>query len=376
MAGVYIHIPFCRQACHYCDFHFSTNQALKADMVEAILLEMALQKDYLTGESIDTIYFGGGTPSLLTAEEIQKLLSTLHQYFNINPDAEITLEANPDDLDFSTLAALRSLGINRLSIGIQTFHRAHLQFLNRVHSEEQAKTCVLEARKAGFNNISIDLIYALTNETDAEWQEDIRQALLLQPEHISSYSLTIEPKTVFGKWAKTGKLQLTADDTAARHLEILVEQLEASGYEHYEVSNFAQAGFQSKHNSSYWRGKKYLGLGPSAHSYNEASRQYNVTNNHAYLRAIKNGEVPFEKEILTRADKVNEYILTTLRTSWGCDSDYLKNELDYDLLRDQSVYLQDIIKSEYAQLNNTVLLLTKKGKLLADKIASDLFIAL
>ncbi|MCZ8215209.1 MAG: radical SAM family heme chaperone HemW, partial [Cyclobacteriaceae bacterium] len=370
MAGVYIHIPFCRQACHYCDFHFSTNQALKADMVEAILLEMALQKDYLAGESIDTIYFGGGTPSLLTAEEIQKLLSTLHQYFNINPDAEITLEANPDDLDFSTLAALRSLGINRLSIGIQTFHRAHLQFLNRVHSEEQAKACVLEARKAGFNNISIDLIYALTNETDAEWQEDIRQALRLQPEHISSYSLTIEPKTVFGKWAKTGKLQLTADDTAARHLEILVEQLEASGYEHYEVSNFAQAGFQSKHNSSYWRGKKYLGIGPSAHSYNEASRQYNVTNNHAYLRAIKNGEVPFEKEILTRADKVNEYILTTLRTSWGCDSDYLKNELDYDLLRDQSVYLQDIIKSEYAQLNNTVLLLTKKGKLLADKIAS------
>lgn len=345
-------------------------------MVEALLQEMALRRDYLAGERINTIYFGGGTPSLLATHDIEKLLAGLHKYFTVDPAAEITLEANPDDLDFSTLSALKIAGINRLSIGIQSFHDQHLQFLHRAHNADQAKICVKDARRAGFENISIDLIYALTNETDEEWRDDIRQALLLKPEHISSYSLTIEPQTVFGKWAKAGKLRITDDDVAARHLEILVEQLEANGYAHYEVSNFAQTGFQSKHNSSYWKGAQYLGLGPSAHSYNKASRQFNVANNHAYLRSIKNGEVPFEKEILSRADKVNEYILTSLRTSWGCDGDYLKNEFDYDLFHDQSAYLQDIIKSEYARLDNTVLLLTKKGKLLADKIASDLFISL
>lgn len=337
---------------------------------------MVLRKDYLAGERIDTIYFGGGTPSLLETGEIEKLLAALHQHYPVLPGAEVSLEANPDDLDFTTLTALKNVGINRLSIGIQSFHSHHLQFLHRVHNAEQAKVCVEEARKAGFTNISIDLIYALTNETEEEWRADIQQALLLNPEHISSYSLTIEPQTVFGKWAKTGKLRLTEDDVAARHLEILVEQLEASGYEQYEVSNFAKAGFQSKHNSSYWKGAKYLGLGPSAHSYNKVSRQFNVANNHAYLRSIKNGEVPFEKEILSLADKVNEYILTSMRTSWGCDNGYLKEELKYDLLLEQSAYIQDLIKNQYARLDNNVLSLTKKGKLLADKIASDLFISL
>jgi oxygen-independent coproporphyrinogen-3 oxidase len=345
-------------------------------MVEAILQEMVLRKDYLIEERIDTIYFGGGTPSLLAASEIAKLLAAIQKHFMVLPGAEVTLEANPDDLNFDTLVAFKSVGINRLSIGIQSFHSHHLQFLHRVHNADQAKNCVQDARKAGFDNISIDLIYALNNETDEEWREDIRQALLLEPEHISSYSLTIEPQTVFGKWAKTGKLRVTEDDVAARHLEILVEQLEASGYEHYEISNFAKAGFQSKHNSSYWKGAKYLGLGPSAHSYNKVSRQFNVANNHAYLRSIKSGKVPFEKEILSRADKVNEYILTSLRTSWGCDNSYLKEDLKYDLLLEQSAYIQDIIKNEYARLDNTVLSLTKKGKLLADKIASDLFISL
>lgn len=345
-------------------------------MVEAIQQEMVLRHDYLAEEIIDTIYFGGGTPSLLAASEIEKLLRSLHQHFTVLPGAEVSLEANPDDLDFTTLSALKNAGINRLSIGIQSFHSHHLQFLHRVHNAEQAKFCVEEARRAGFTNISIDLIYALTNETEEEWRADIQQALLLKPEHISSYSLTIEPQTVFGKWAKTGKLRLTDDDVAARHLEILVDQLEANGYEHYEVSNFAKPGFQSKHNSSYWKGASYLGLGPSAHSYNKVSRQFNVANNHAYLRSIKNGVVPFEKEILSQADKVNEFILTSLRTSWGCDNRYLKEELNYDLLHEQAAYIQDMIKNEYAQLDNTVLYLTKKGKLLADKIASDLFISL
>lgn len=376
MAGIYFHIPFCRQACHYCDFHFSTNQELRTEMVDGIVREMQLRKDYLNGESIDTIYFGGGTPSLLAAVEIESLLKALGQFFEITPGAEITLEANPDDLSFETLTSLKSVGINRLSIGIQSFHNHHLQFLHRVHDAERAKSCVREARKAGFENISIDLIYALTNETEAEWREDIGQALSLNPEHISSYSLTIEPQTVFGKWAKAGKLPIADDDVAARHLEILVDELERNGYEQYEVSNFAKAGFQSQHNSSYWKGHQYLGLGPSAHSYDKASRQFNVANNHLYLRSIKNGMVSFEKEVLKRTDKVNEYIMTRLRTSWGCDANYLRTEFGYDLLQDQSAYLQEIVKRGHAIIDGEVILLTKRGKLLADKIASDLFISL
>lgn len=344
-------------------------------MVAAIREEINLRQDYLGAEAIKTIYFGGGTPSLLSSEEIKALLDLIHVRFAVERNVEITLEANPDDLNSEKLASLRAAGINRLSIGIQSFHNKQLKLLNRAHDTESANACVQDARAAGFDNISIDLIYAIPDESDQLWVEDIEQALSLQPEHISCYSLTIEPQTVFGKWAKYGKLRITEDEVAARHLEILMDKLEDAGYEHYEVSNFAKPGYYSKHNSSYWKGESYLGVGASAHSYNKESRQFNIANNHLYMRAISKGTVPFEKEILSKADKINEFILTSLRTSWGCDTQRLIREFEYDLLMDQSSYISRIIETGYAQLNSVTLVLTKKGKLLADKIASDLFIS-
>jgi oxygen-independent coproporphyrinogen III oxidase len=374
VAGIYLHIPFCKQACHYCDFHFSTNQGQRTSLIMAMVKEMAIQKKYLQGEAIHTLYFGGGTPSLLFEQEFELLFSGLHKNFTLDVDAEITVEANPDDLDEPKLKMLRQLSINRLSIGIQSFHDSILTYLNRAHTSASAKQCVSAARDAGFSNISIDLIYAIPNQTLAMWKQDIAQALALKPEHISCYSLTIEQKTAFGKWAKRGKLKIVDDEVAAEHLEILMEQLEHAGYEHYEISNFAKPEFQSQHNSSYWKQAKYLGIGPSAHSYNGVSRQYTVSNNQQYLQSLEKGEVPLEKEVLTRADHINEFILTSLRTSWGCNTSQLQALYSYDLLTDQETYIEQLLKQDQATIFNKHLILTKKGKLLADKIASDLFI--
>lgn len=343
-------------------------------MVQAMVHELDLQRSYLTGEEIQTIYFGGGTPSLLTREELISLINSIHKNFAVSTDAEITLEANPDDLTSEKLSILKALGINRLSIGIQSFNNDLLAYLNRAHTAETAKKCVHEARALGFSNISIDLIYALPDESEELWRKDIEQALSLAPEHISSYSLTIEPKTTFGKWAKQGKLKITDDDIAAQQLEILMETLEVAGYEHYEVSNFAKPGFYSKHNSSYWKNQPYLGIGPSAHSFNKESRHYTVSNNHLYLKSMASHVVPVEKEVLTDEDKINEYILTTLRTSWGCNCAVLRDVYGYDLQLDRHDYLMPLLDKGYATLTDSILILTKKGKLVADKIASDLFV--
>jgi oxygen-independent coproporphyrinogen III oxidase len=374
VAGIYLHIPFCKQACHYCDFHFSTNQRQRTSLIMAMVKEIELQKNYLQGEVIHTLYFGGGTPSLLSEHEFLLLFSALHKNFTIDANAEITVEGNPDDLDELKLRMLRQLGVNRLSIGIQSFHDAMLTYLNRAHTGVSARQCVLAARAVGFSNISIDLIYAIPNETLAVWEEDIAQALSLNPEHVSCYSLTIEPKTAFGKWEQQGRLKAVDDEVAAEHLEILMEQLEHAGYEHYEISNFAKPGFQSQHNSSYWKQAQYLGIGPSAHSYNGVSRQYTVSNNQQYLQSLEKGEVPFEKEVLTRADQINEFILTSLRTSWGCNTSELHSLYAYDLLVERELYIQKMLSENQAVLLNKHLILTKKGKLLADKIASDLFV--
>ncbi len=343
-------------------------------MVKAMVQELDLQRHYLEGEQIETIYFGGGTPSLLSSLELDVLMAAIRDRFDVVKDVEITLEANPDDLSKEKLAALRGSGVNRLSIGIQTFHNTLLTSLNRAHSATDAIRSISNAREAGFENISMDLIYALPGETLEMWRDDIEKALALAPEHISCYSLTIEPKTAFGKWTKQGKLQAPDDEVAAQHLEMLVEALELAGYEHYEVSNFAKPGFYSRHNSSYWKGAYYLGIGPSAHSYNGPSRHYTVSNNHHYLKAIASGVVPLEKEILSRADKINEYLLTTLRTSWGCDCETLLTATGYNLLDEQKEYLQQLVDGEYASMDGKKIILTKKGKLLADKIASDLFV--
>lgn len=336
--------------------------------------ELRLQKDFLGNEPVNTIYFGGGTPSLLTKQEVAVLLRAVQLHHSVDPAAEITLEANPDDLTEKSLTAFKQAGINRLSMGIQSFQDDLLTYLHRAHDSTQARTTFQWARNAGFTNISIDLIYAIPDQHDAKWLLDIEQAIALNPEHISCYSLTIEEKTAFGRWAAAGKLKLVPDDDAAGQLEVLIGQLERNGYEHYEISNFAKPGYYSRHNSSYWKQQKYLGIGPSAHSYNGDIRAFTISNNPLYLKAISSGNVPAETEVLTRENKINEFILTTLRTRWGTNLITLKRIYQHDLLEQNHPYIKDLIDRGLAIMENDTLFLTQKGKFLADKIASELFV--
>jgi oxygen-independent coproporphyrinogen III oxidase len=374
MAGIYLHIPFCRQACHYCDFHFSTNTSNRAELIDCMAVEIGLQQDYLKDEPIETIYFGGGTPSLLDPHEIDSLLNTIQKTFTVAAHPEVTLEGNPDDLTLQKLRAIKSTGVNRLSIGIQSFQETVLTFLNRAHSAEAAVRCVPSAREAGFENISIDLIYAIPGMSPEEWALNIQEAIQLKPEHVSAYALTLEDKTVFGRWAAAGRIRAADDDTAAGHLEQLLEALNHAGYEQYEVSNFSLPGFISQHNSNYWRGKPYLGIGPSAHSYNLVSRQFNVRNNHLYVKALKSGSIPFELEELSLKDHINEYLLTTLRTSWGADLNKLKKEFNFDLITTNAKLIHDLVEHKLARIDDNFLKLTPAGRLLADKITTDLFL--
>jgi oxygen-independent coproporphyrinogen-3 oxidase len=374
MAGIYLHIPFCKQACHYCDFHFSTNTKLRKDVVEAISKEIKIQEDYLLGDTIETIYFGGGTPSLLLKDELKYLLDTISSNYEVSTTAEITLEANPDDLTKDKLDQLSSLGVNRLSIGVQSFDDSHLTFLNRAHTSTEALSCIENARNVGINNISIDLIYAIPSDDHSIWEKDLKQALALKPDHISSYCLTIENKTAFGNWLKQGKIAPISDEYAAQQFEILTEVLDRNGYEQYEVSNFCLPQQYSKHNSNYWKQEKYLGVGPSAHSYNGINRQYNISNNKRYVEEIGKGITPFTLDELDREDHINEYLLTTLRTKWGVNLNKLKKKHNDDLLERHREYIDDLIEQELAVLDKENLTLTNKGKLFADKIASDLFL--
>jgi oxygen-independent coproporphyrinogen III oxidase len=373
MAGIYVHIPFCKQACHYCDFHFSTNVKFQSEIVRALRNELALQKSYLDNAKIETIYFGGGTPSLLSNGEISEILEAIDEHFDIDDAAEITLEANPDDLTKDKLRALKALGINRLSIGIQSFDEFILKFLNRAHDAGMAQNSVKYARAVGFENISMDLMYSIPGQDLTAWKKNIAKALELHPEHISSYSLTIEAKTAFGKWASQKRISVPDDDISAAEMIALIETLDIAGYQHYEISNFAKPGYISRHNSSYWSGKKYLGIGPSAHSYNGNGRQFNIDNNHLYLKSIESGRVPATRETLSQEDKINDWILTTLRTSWGTDLKKLRKEYKYDLLRVHHAYVNRLVDSKLAVVDNDTLILTRSGRLLADKIASDLF---
>ena len=374
MAGIYLHIPFCTQACHYCDFHFSTNTSIKSDLVRAMGEELKLQTDYLLHESVTTIYFGGGTPSLLSQEELAYLLNLIYKIHDVHVNAEITLECNPDDLTPEKLADLKAAGVNRLSIGIQSFNDSVLKYLNRLHSADTAVSSFRWAREAGFTNISIDLIYAIPGLTTSQWKGELATAVGLAPEHISAYTLTIEKKTAFGNWVARGKIKPVDEALAAEQFELLMSELAEAGFEQYEISNFAKPSFVSRHNSSYWRGETYLGIGPSAHSFNSKSRQYNVSNNFEYVRSIKAGTIPFEREVLKVEDRINEYILTTLRTSAGCNIEKLKNDFGYDLLKDRDRYLQQLKDHQLIHIQDHCLTLTKPGKLLADKISSDLFL--
>lgn len=368
MAGIYIHTPFCKQACHYCNFHFSTSLHYKKEVLEAIMTEIAMQKDYLSGENLDTIYFGGGTPSLLEEEELTGILQTIHRHFSVTSAPEITLEANPDDISIHKLQAWQSAGINRLSIGIQSFFEEDLQWMNRAHDAEQAVNC-LELALERFNNISIDLIYGTPGLTDERWLKNMDKAIALGIPHLSCYALTVESKTPLDKLIREQKKAPTDPDVQAAQFRMGMDYLEKAGYEHYEISNFAKPGYRSRHNTSYWEGKKYLGIGPSAHSYNGESRQWNVANNQRYLKSITEGTLPSETELLTPVQKLNEKIMIELRTSEGLRLDTVDAKTADALTEKSKSY---VTRGLMIQVDNR-LCLTKEGKQLADGIASDLF---
>lgn len=381
-AGIYIHIPFCKQACHYCDFHFSTSMKKKEEMVLALAKELQLRKGEFEYEIIETIYFGGGTPSRLQIADIRFLIATIYEHYTIVENPEITLEANPDDLSESYLLELKAIGVNRLSIGIQSFFEEDLKLMNRAHDSAQAKKC-LEIATRYFDNISLDLIYGIPDPSqngeqakqmsNERWQQNIETALSFGIPHISSYALTVEPKTALNKLIQTGKVASPNDEVAQEHFMILVETLEANGFVHYELSNFGKKNYFSRNNSAYWLGKKYIGIGPSAHSYDGDSRSWNVANNALYLKALQNDELPNEVEKLTLEDRYNEYIMTGLRTIWGVSLVRIEQEFGakyLDYLKQQS---QKFIVDGLLSITDGILKPTLKGKFLTDGIASDLF---
>ncbi|NNE54775.1 MAG: radical SAM family heme chaperone HemW [Flavobacteriales bacterium] len=374
MAGIYLHIPFCKQACHYCDFHFSVNQDRRDQVIDAMILELEQRRQYLNHESVSTIYFGGGTPSILTKSELTRLLSAIRERFDLESELEITFECNPDDIDADSLNDWRDAGINRLSIGVQSFREIDLKLMNRAHSAAEADSCLEQVRQAGFDNYTLDLIYGIPDCDDTAWQSNIEAALAFNPPHISAYCLTIEPKTVFAHWKRKGKLTEVSPEAAASQFRILSSVLQAAGIEQYEVSNFAKPGFESLHNSAYWQGTPYLGVGPSAHSFDRLSRRWNVSNNIRYANSVVNGSKYWEDEVLTLEDRVNERIMTGLRTRQGLDLVDLQNTTSVDLLQREEALIDRLTKEGLAMLFDGSLRLTNEGLLQADRIASELFI--
>ncbi len=372
MSGIYIHIPFCKQACNYCDFHFSTSMKKKDEMVLALAKEIVMRKSEFENEVVETIYFGGGTPSRLQIADLRLQLDSIYKNYTVAQNPEITLEANPDDLSEEYLMELLEIGINRLSIGIQSFFEDDLKMMNRAHNATEAKKCLESATKY-FDNISLDLIYGIPGMSNESWKKNIDTALSFGIPHISSYALTVEPKTALNKLIQTGKIAEPKDEVASEHFMILVETLEANGFVHYELSNFGKPDYFSKNNSAYWLGKKYIGIGPSAHSYDGVSRSWNVANNALYLKSIEENLLPMETEVLSVSDRYNEYIMTGLRTIWGVSLERIQNEFgqsyfDY-LLKQAQKFLDDDLLS----IENAILKPTPKGKFLTDGIASDLF---
>ncbi|MEC4052490.1 radical SAM family heme chaperone HemW [Myroides odoratimimus] len=372
MAGIYIHIPFCKQACHYCDFHFSTSLKKKEEMLAGLKHEMTLRQNELDGEIIETIYFGGGTPSILEVDEINDLIQTVYNLFEVNENPEITLEANPDDLDKATLYKLAASRVNRLSIGIQSFYEDDLKMMNRAHNSTEAIEC-LEIATSLFDNISIDLIYGIPNMSNERWLSNVQRILDLGIPHISCYALTVEERTALNKLIKKGVIPSPEEEVAHQHFMLLIETLKANGYIHYELSNFAKPGYYSKNNSAYWLGKKYLGIGPSAHSFDGVHRSWNIANNTLYIKDIAEDKLPREIEELNLTDRYNEYIMTGLRTIWGVDLTRVEREFgktyhDY-LVKLSTPFLEEQLMHK----EGDILTITNKGKFLSDGIASDLF---
>jgi len=372
MAGIYIHIPFCKQACHYCDFHFSTSLKKKGTLVNAICKELALRKEELEGE-VKTIYFGGGTPSLLTSEELQQIFKAIYQNYRVAEGIEITLEANPDDLSKEVLEQLADSPINRLSIGIQSFFEEDLLLMNRAHNAHEAIQCI-ELAKEKFENISIDLIYGIPKMTNERWLQNIEKALAFEIPHLSCYALTVEPKTALKTFIEKGIVPPVNDEVAKAHHQLLVDKMEAKEYINYEFSNFGQPGWFSQNNTAYWQGKPYLGIGPSAHSYNGEQRSWNVANNTKYIQHLEKGVLPIERETLSKKDKYNEYVMTRLRTQDGISIKEVTHMFGVQFLEYLLEQSQQHIDRHLLFLDGDQLIVTKKGKFLSDGIASDLFL--
>ena len=372
MSGVYLHIPFCKKACHYCDFHFSTSMQTKDLMIKSMVKEIDVHCNF-TDTAIETIYFGGGTPSILGIQDIDTLLNKIKKTFLVVNEPEITFEANPDDLTSEKLRELKNAGINRLSIGIQSFHDDDLLLMNRAHSCDQAINSIKLAQEEGFSNISIDLIYGLPGLSASNWSANIQNAIDLNVQHISAYCLTIEKKTVFYNWHESNKIILPDDQQTLDQFVVLTDLLVTNGFEHYEISNFGKQGYYSKHNSNYWLQEKYLGIGPSAHSFNGQSRMWNVRNNNQYIKAIAEKTTFYDQETLTPRDHFNEYILTRLRTKWGINKAELKDrhQTYYAILKKQ---MKKWLDQKMVLENDTFFVLSPSGKFIADRIISDLFI--
>lgn len=372
MAGIYIHIPFCKQACHYCDFHFSTSLKKKEAILLALKKELELRAMELKDEPIETIYFGGGTPSLLKVEELESLIDVVYENYGVRSTPEITVEANPDDLSSEVLKALASSKVNRLSIGIQSFFETDLKLMNRAHDALEARECIEEAKRF-FDNISIDLIYGIPGASNEQWKKNIQIALDYEVPHISCYALTVEPKTALESFIKKGLVEPVNDDGAHEQFVLLKDILEERDFVHYELSNFGKEGYFSKNNTAYWQGKSYLGIGPSAHSFNGTQRSWNVRNNSKYIKALEQNELPSEIETLTKVDRYNEYVMTRLRTKWGISLNYIKKEFG-------DLYLQYLMDQAHTFIEDHLLFhdkdqlyVSKKGLFLSDGIASQLF---
>ena len=374
MAGIYIHIPFCKKACTYCDFHFSTSLKYADEMVDAICREIVFKKDRIT-DQVGSIYFGGGTPSVLPAAHFEKIFDTITRNFSVSAAAEITVEANPDDLDAKKIAEFRQLPVNRFSIGIQSFHDEDLRWMNRAHNAVEAETCIKRSQDAGFENLSIDLIYGYPLLTNEKWLSNMNKAIAFQTPHVSAYSLTVEPKTALANAIKKGQQPPVNDEQSAEQFTMLANKLEVAGFEHYEISNYAMPGKYAVHNTNYWRGIPYLGIGPSAHGFDGHTRYLNIANNAQYLAKIQSNALPETLEQLDQYDRFNEYIMTSVRTMWGISLARIESDFGKLFLQDTVKAAGIFIERQWMTSESGHLVLTQEGKLFADYIASELFLS-
>jgi oxygen-independent coproporphyrinogen III oxidase len=374
LAGIYLHIPFCKQACSYCNFHFTTSLHYKDDLVKALAKEIELEKDYPTGEEINTIYFGGGTPSILKIEDLSLMMEGIRRHYKVGGEAEITLEANPDDITRDKVRGWKDLGVNRLSIGIQSFFEEELKWMNRAHTAAHAKQCIEIANTEGISNLSIDLIYGSPLLSDKMWEENVKTAIEYNIPHLSCYALTVEEKTPLHKQIESQAKEKVDEEKQGRQFLLLMDWLKLAGYEHYEVSNFSKPGCRSRHNSSYWKREKYLGVGPSAHSYNGTERRWNVYNNNVYIKGINEGTPGREVEVLTTEQKFNEYVMISLRTIEGMSIDEIERGWGSEWRDFVKMMMTKYVEQGLVAAKDNRFQLTREGMLFADGIASDLFV--